>query len=122
MPELRLPTDHPSWERREGWYEFANLFLWQYNHDTDRIVFLSRLPIVFLTIALGLVGYRFAFHFWGRAAAVPALALLLFEPNLLAHGRYATTDLGATLFTLLATFLLWRLWQDSSRWQWRRWL
>ncbi len=121
MPELRLPTDHPSWERREGWYEFADLFLWQYNHDTDRIVFLSRLPIVFLTIALGLVGYRFAFNFWGRAAAVPALALLLFEPNILAHGRYVTTDLGATLFTFLATFLLWRLWQDSDRgvgWRW----
>ncbi len=122
MPELRLPTDHPSWERREGWYEFADLFLWQYNHDTDRIVFLSRLPIVFLTIALGLVGYRFAFHFWGRAAAVPALVLLLSEPNLMAHGRYATTDLGATLFTFLTTFLLWRLWQDSSRSQGRRWL
>ena len=33
MPDLRLPTDHPSWERREGWYEFADLFMWQYNHD-----------------------------------------------------------------------------------------
>jgi len=122
MPELRLPIDHPSWQRREGWYEFADLFLWQYNHDTDRIVFLSRLPIVFLTIFLGLVGYRFAHTMWGRAAAVPALALLLFEPNLLAHGRYATTDLGGTLFTFLTTFLLWRLWQDSGRWPRRLWL
>ena len=121
MPELRLPTDHPSWGRREGWYEFADLFLWQYNHDVERIVFLARLPIVFLLIALALAGYRFAHHLWRGAAGPVALTLLLFEPNLLAHGRYATTDLGGTLFTFLATALLWRLWQKPERWNWRRW-
>lgn len=121
MPELRLPTDHPSWERREGWYEFADLFLWQYNHDVGRIVFLARLPVVFLLIALGLTGYRYARALWGAAAGLSALVLLLFEPNLLAHGRYATTDLGGTLFTFLATALLWRLWQEPGRWNWARW-
>ncbi len=121
MPELRLPTDHPSWERREGWYEFADLFLWQYNHDVDRIVFLARLPIVLLAIALALTGYRFAGALWGRAAALPALTLLLFEPNLLAHGRYATTDMGGTLFTFQTTFCLWRLWRASDRWNGRLW-
>ena len=121
MPELRLPTDHPSWQRREGWYEFADLFLWQYNHDVERIVFLSRLPIVGLLIALALTGYRFARRLWGGAAGLVALGLLLFEPNLLAHGRYATTDLGGTLFTFLATFLLWRLWTTPQPRPWRRW-
>ena len=100
MPALRLPTDHPSWQRREGWYEFADLFMWQYNHEATRIIFLARLPIVLLALVLGLVGYRLAGQLWGGAAALPALVLLLFEPNLLAHGRYATTDMGATLFTL----------------------
>lgn len=121
MPELRLPIDHPSWERREGWYEFADLFLWQYNGDTGRIVFLSRLPIVYLSIALALTGYRFARRLWGAAAALPAFALLLFEPNLMAHGRYATTDMGGTLFALMATFMLWRLWQSPRSWHWSRW-
>lgn len=121
MPELRLPTDHPSWERREGWYEFADLFLWQYNHDATRVVFLARLPVVFLLLALALAGYRFAQRLWGGSAGLMALALLLFEPNLMAHGRYATTDLGGTLFTFLATTMLWRLWQSPDRWAWRRW-
>ena len=121
MPALRLPTDHPSWERREGWYEFADLFMWQYNHEATRVIFLARLPIVFLALALGLVGYRLAGQLWGGAAALPALVLLLFEPNLLAHGRYATTDMGATLFTFLTTFLLWRLWHRSNQWPWPAW-
>lgn len=126
MPELRLPTDHPSWERREGWYEFADLFLWQYNrdvsHSVERIVFLARLPIVFLSLALALAGYRFAWRLWGKVAALPALVLLLFEPNLMAHGRYATTDMGGVLFTFLATFMLWRLWTGPGGWDWGRWL
>ena len=122
MPELRLPTDHPSWERREGWYEFADLFLWQYNHDVTRIVFLSRLPIVLLTLALGMVGYLFAGRLWGASAALASLALFLFEPNIMAHGRYATTDMGGTLFTFLTTYLLWRFWQRSERWNWWLWV
>lgn len=119
MPELRLPTDHPSWERPEGWYEFADLFLWQYNAgDVDRIVFLARQPIVFLAMALALVGFVLARLMWGRLAALLALGLFLFEPNLLAHGRYATTDMGGTLFTFLTTALLWRLWRSGVRWSW----
>jgi hypothetical protein len=120
MPELRLPTDHPSWERREGWYEFADLFLWRYNDQPGLIVFLSRLPVVFLHLALGLAGYAVAVRLWGSASALPALILLLFEPNLLAHGRYATTDMGGTLFAFLATVSIWWMWEarGSARW-WR---
>lgn len=122
MPDLRLPTDHPSWERREGWYEFADLFMWQYNHDVEKIVFLSRLPIVMLWLFLGLMGYWFARTMWGMNSALLALGLFLFEPNLLAHGRYATTDLGGTLLSFIATFCVWQVWQVSDRWDWGRWL
>ena len=122
MPELRLPTDHPSWERREGWYEFADLFMWQYNHDVGRVVFLARFPVVLLSLALGLAGFRFAGRLWGGRAALPALILLLFEPNLLAHGRYATTDMGGVLFTFLTTCFLWLLWQYPGKQRPRMWL
>src|SRR5690606_33175413 len=84
-------------------------------------MFLARMPIVFMSLGLALVGYQFSRRFWGAAAGIPALVLLLFEPNLMAHGRYATTDMGATFFAFLATFALWRLWQFPGRWRWGRW-
>lgn len=34
----------------------------------------------------------------------------------MAHGRYATTDMGGILFTFLATYALWRLWQYPEGW------
>lgn len=118
MPEIRLPLDDVSWEQGE-WYRFADLLLWDYNHDVTRIIFLARLPIVFLAIGLALTGYRFARALWGAPAGLCAYALLLFDPNLLAHGRYTTTDLGGAAFLLLATYLLWRAWRHSA-WSWRR--
>jgi 4-amino-4-deoxy-L-arabinose transferase-like glycosyltransferase len=40
--------------------------------------------------------------------------MLLFDPNILAHGRYSTTDLGGTLFISLSAYLLWRFYQRPT--------
>jgi hypothetical protein len=125
LPDLQFPFDHPSWTDQQPpdvyWYVFADQFLWQVNHDVTRMIFLGRLPIVFLTLGLALVGFHFAREFWGRPSAYLAFFLLLFEPNILANGRLVTTDLGGTLFITLALLLMWRLW-TAPGWAWRRWL
>ncbi|MFZ0543893.1 MAG: phospholipid carrier-dependent glycosyltransferase [Candidatus Promineifilaceae bacterium] len=118
LPNIRLPTDHPSWNLPQGWYAFAEQLLWVYNHDVTRMIFLARLPIIFLTIGLALTGFHFAHQVWGRSSGLAAFLLLLFDPNIMAHGRYTTTDIGGTLFLFLAAFLLWRCWQES-RWRWQ---
>ena len=124
LPDMRLPLDHASWERQPPdvyWYQFAEQFLWVYNDDVTRMMFLARLPILFLTLGLALVGYHFAGELWGGASRKWAFLFLLFDPNVLAHGRYTTTDLGGTALLFLAAFLLWRMWQTEG-WNWRRWL
>lgn len=119
LPELQLPLDHPSWGQREGWYAFAEQLLWVYNQDVERMVFLSRLPTLYLTLGLALVGFRFSRQLWGRLGAMLALVFLLFDPNILAHGRYTTTDVGGTAMVLLSAYMLWRLW-SGDRWNWGR--
>ena len=125
LPELQLPLDHPSWTQLQPpdiyWYVFADQFLWEVNLDVARMIFLGRLPIVFLMLGLALVGFHFARSFWGRVSGYLAFFLLLFEPNILANGRLITTDLGGTLFITLALLLVWRLWMAPG-WAWRRWL
>ncbi|MCJ7551975.1 MAG: hypothetical protein MUQ30_20080, partial [Anaerolineae bacterium] len=101
-----LPLNDPSWEAAE-WYHFADLFLWQFNTLPGRMVFLSRMPVVAMTLLLGSLMAR-----WGRALAgdrtsLVAMALVLLDPNILAHGSLATTDLGITLTTLLAAYAIW---------------
>ena len=124
LPDVRLPLDDASWERQPPdvyWYHFAELFLWQYNDDVTRMVFLARLPILFLTLGLALTAYHLARLLWGRPSPLLAFLFLLFDPNVLAHGRYTTTDIGGTAFLFLAALLLWRMWQADG-WNWRRWL
>ena len=104
---VTLPLDDVSW-RRGDWYRFADLFLWQANASPDRIVFLARMPIVALTLLLGALAGRWGQEIGGRYAGVLALGFILLDPNLLAHGSLATTDLGVTFATLLASYVLWR--------------
>ncbi len=125
MPEIELPFDDMSWQGQPVdvfWYVFADKMIWEVNRglDLQKIFFLARLPIVYLTIALALIGWHFAREMWGIIPAILIFLLLLFDPNILAHGRYTTTDIGGTLFTFLATYFLWRLWVIRG-WNWHRW-
>ncbi|GJM41585.1 MAG: glycosyl transferase [Ardenticatenaceae bacterium] len=125
LPDMQLPLAHPSWTDLQPpdvyWYVFADQFLWQVNQDVTRMIFLGRLPVLFMTLGLALVGFHFAREFWGRPSGYLAFVLLLFEPNLLANGRLITTDLGGTLFMTLALLVVWRMWSAKEA-SWGQWL
>ena len=114
IDDLQIPYDHPSWDHPEGWYAFADQLLWGYNNDVTRMIFLARMQSIFMTLALALISYRFAREMWGKSAAFIAFTLILFDPNILAHGRYVTTDVGGTTMLVLAAFMFWRLWNGSG--------
>ncbi len=125
MDDLHVPFEHSSWQLEPPdiyWYLFADQLMWRSGNDVSMMLFLARLPIVFLTLGLALVGFHFGRQVWKLPLpAYLTFIFLLFDPNVMANGRYVTTDLGGTLFMFLATFLLWRLWQQAH-WDWRRWL
>jgi hypothetical protein len=104
---VELPTDDWSWEAGE-WYRFADRMLWHGNQEVDRLVFLARLPVMLLALLLGAFLHRVVRQWYGEGAALLALVLCAFDPNILAHARYATTDLGCAAFAFLAGVALWR--------------
>ncbi|MGC9468643.1 MAG: hypothetical protein ACP5HS_08630 [Anaerolineae bacterium] len=105
---VALPLDQPCWENGD-WYTFADLFLWKVNSKPDRMVFLGRMPIVGLTLLLGALAARWARMLGGPVAGVVAPALTLLDPNILAHGSLATTDLGIAFSSLLTAYVVWRV-------------
>jgi hypothetical protein len=110
-----LPLDDPSWASAD-WYRFADRFLWHANEQPDLMVFLGRLPVVALTVLLiALVG-RWAGEVGGPYAALVAVALTALDPNILAHGNLATTDLGITLTAFLAAYAVWRAFHSPNGW------
>ncbi|HRU94635.1 MAG TPA: glycosyltransferase family 39 protein, partial [Anaerolineae bacterium] len=75
----------------------------------DRVIVAPRIAAALLTVLLAATIYRVAATLAGPPAGALALALCALDPNFLAHGSLATTDMGATAFSL------WALWA-GTRW------
>ncbi len=105
---VALPLDDPSW----GGTSFhlpAELFLWEIGNDVAHIIFLARLPSIWLGMLMTALAARWAAQLSGRRwVGLLALFFLALDPNILAHTRLATTDLGLASFALLAGYTLWR--------------
>lgn len=65
------------------------------------ISFWARVPMITLTLALGLLIFFYTRQLFGKRAAVFAVFLFSFEPTVLAHGRTVLNDLPAALAYLL---------------------
>jgi tetratricopeptide (TPR) repeat protein len=107
-----LPLDHDSWRKRQRGvadrYEFARRFFYVSNGDADRMLFWSRMVVVFLSVLLGLLVFMWAKELYGDRAGLFALFLYSFEPNIIAHSRLATNDLVFTLLTFATIYQFWR--------------
>ncbi|MEZ4642148.1 MAG: glycosyltransferase family 39 protein [Chloroflexota bacterium] len=106
LDNVNLPTDHPSWEASD-YFVFSDVFLWQVNDNPQQILVWGRWPVILLGALLALALFVWARQMAGPWAGWAALALAVFDPNLLANARLITTDLGLTCLLLLT---LWRLW------------
>ena len=104
----RLPfdPDPKRWRDGDDFYVGQD-FLYRSALPADQMLLFSRGLNLFLgTLLVALVGW-WAYRLWGNHAALLAIALACFEPNLVAHSSLVTTDTGATLFIFLTVYLLW---------------
>jgi hypothetical protein len=111
--DLELPLDDIWWEAGE-WYHFANRFLWDANQHPDRIVFLARLPIIGIGLAMAALVFRWAAFRFGPWGGLLAAAFCALDPNVLAHERLSTTDVGGAFFVFLAAYVFWRKFRQPS--------
>jgi hypothetical protein len=107
---LNFPKDHPSWTEgvNQQWW-FGNQFLYQSGNNPDQIIFWARIPMILLLIFLGWFLFYWARKIGGNIMAISVLSLFAFSPTFLAHGRLVTTDVGAALGVVLATYF-WLKW------------
>src|SRR5258705_2629495 len=70
-----------------------------------------------LTLLLALLVFLGTKEIFGTGAAFIALALLAFEPNLLAHGALVTTDAGLSCFMFASIYAFYRYVKAPSVWR-----
>jgi hypothetical protein len=105
--EPRLNLDNPAWKDKPAdQWELGDHFL--YSNDADRLLFWGRMPTVLLALLLGLYVYRWARDLYGTTSGIMALFLYVFCPNVIAHSRFITMDIGLSCFFLISLYYLWR--------------
>lgn len=103
---LPLPTPPDRVPLGESFTDYGHAFLFENRVSPDAIAAAARAPFLLLLAALLLLVFFAARARYGGMAALFALALLAFDPNLLAHAGVVHTDLGAALF-FPASVLAW---------------
>jgi hypothetical protein len=98
IPLLRMPLRAPSSvsdiDFKAMEYMEGRSFL--YSNDAMTVLWRARMAAAAFTLCLALTVFLLAYSIWGAGPAFLALALVVFDPNILAHGALVTTDIGVT--------------------------
>lgn len=117
-PELPEPAQIDGWDAGLA-DTFSNTLLWNAAPDPLRIIWLSRMPFLLLSLLLGAFTFMWARQRFGDWAGLLALGLHALSPNLLGNAPLAATDLPVAAF-FVAT--LWAYWRALEQPRWPHWL
>jgi 4-amino-4-deoxy-L-arabinose transferase-like glycosyltransferase len=113
LDEIGAPQDYPGWDG--GFVNaYATTFIFRNPVPLQRLFFLGRLPTMFVTLCLAALVARWTSKLYGPWGGLISLVLCAFDPNLIAHGRLVTTDVGVTFFFALTVYIFWRFLRKPS--------
>ncbi len=109
VPLLRLPLKVPELQHRffkdEAYYDGRELLFGNApEYSAESLTFRVRMAAGIVAILVGLLVFVAAREMFGIGAAFVALVLLTFEPTVLAHGAFVTTDTGVSCFFFAAVY------------------
>jgi hypothetical protein len=102
LPLLFLDLDLPKSVPDADEVLYARKFLYENRVPADRILFTARCVTIAFTLALGIGLALWTRRRFGGPVALLALTFFAVDPNIIAHGRYITTDLFFVAFTFFA--------------------
>jgi hypothetical protein len=118
IPLLPMTLNVPSLQDRnfklEAYFDGRDLI---FGNDAEKIIFRARMAAMSLTLLLALVVFLATREMFGTGAGFIALTLVVFEPNLLAHGALVTTDAGLACFLIATIYAFYRYVKAPSAWR-----
>ena len=103
--KLNFDTNHYSWKTDiNGQWSAGSHFLYESGNNPDAIAGAARLAILIIFALLCLMVFKWARARYGDNTALLAVVLTALSPNILAHARYVTTDIGASFAFITAVY------------------
>ena len=100
----------------EGQWQAGRYLLYETGNNADQVIFWARFPIILLSLLLGYFIFKWTRDLAGVLAGLFALALYAFDPNILGHNHFVTTDIGIAAFI---TFFFYYFIQFIKRPSWK---
>lgn len=94
--------------------DFTSATQFVYSNNAEQILFRTRMAASLFCIGLALLVLATAREMFGKTAALIALAVFVFEPNILAHGWEVTTDTGFSCLLLATVYAFYRYVKQPS--------
>lgn len=88
----------------DGQWEAGKYLLYDAGNDPDKILFWSRMPIILISVVLGLFLFMWGKEIAGILGGLFALTIYAFDPNVLGHNHFVTTDIGIAAFLTFAFY------------------
>jgi hypothetical protein len=108
----------PSWRSPEpSQTTFSQTFAIVNANRYFELFQLARLMMPLFSIVGGLTVFAWSHRLYGVWGGFLSLALWVFCPNILAHARLITSDLGATALGVMGTYVFWR-YLVKPNWRW----
>ncbi len=85
-----------------------------FSNGGDRLLFPARMACMLFTLLLASLVYAVTRSLFGALAALIALFLFVFDPNVLANGTLVSTDIGSACFLFAAVYAFYRYGQAPS--------
>jgi 4-amino-4-deoxy-L-arabinose transferase-like glycosyltransferase len=115
LPLLKMQFKMPPMEDRPyRLQEAAGGREFLFGNDANDILFRVRLATSAITILLALIVFLAAQELFGTGAGLIALALIAFDPTLLAHSALMTTDAGGACFMFCSIYAFYRYAKSPS--------
>ena len=114
---VKVDYNDPSWcggGSSDCEWTFANKFFEKWNKNPQHLLDLARIPMLGVTLLLGLLIYVLARRLAGPGGGAVSLALFVTSPFYLGLGPLVITDIGLPLFVLAAVWAFASLWSNPS--------
>lgn len=109
------PTQTAAWQTEvNGQWDMGYQFLYNAGNDATAIIRTARIMPILITILLIILVYIVAAWMIGDLWALLPTFLFAFDPNVLAHGHYVTTDVGAAFGFVFATYFFLKFTENRS--------
>ena len=111
--DLKVPTVGHRFFKEEAYFDGRDLLFHNGpadggHYDANTLVFRARLFASIFSLVAAVLVFLGTTEMFSLTAGLIALTLFCFEPNLIAHGAYVTTDMAASCTIFATIYAFWR--------------